>query len=734
MYNSRTMLKKIMQYGVIAIIILIPLLYTPWVLFPFMVGKAIVFQILVEILLVVWVVLALRDPRERPRPSVVTMLYLLYAAWLILASVLGINFERSFWSDPSRMTGIWTILHAVAFAMIVEHLARDHATRLLILKIIVGSGVVTAIVASLLQIYPPTQVFFDTWLVNKLFGTLGNPLLFAGYLVPIIFLSLWFAFHEINQLRRWVWRAVACLQIFSLLYAGSRGGFVGMLAGGIVIWGAIILGKGANRLKKNAIIALLAVVAVYAGTVYFVRVHPRMLPAPLERLTRFSTADITTSTRLLNWRIALRAARERPFFGWGHENYRDAFDRHFDPKLLKYSVYETVSDKPHNALLEILVASGIVGLLLYLFLIAAWAQRTYRSQGTYMPFALGAMAAYLGSNFFVFDSPSSLMLFGALLGLGGGLATTATTPEQRPWRLGALAAGTFALLALSPYGNFASLRPLYHASHAGEFSERNVVKWYEEAKLALGGQHPYHDEIRKILVQDFISWATSGKFPATYAPEALPLLRGAIDASARAHPEYTTWHFLAAQLAIAQFEENGDVGLIMAAKQELARARAIAPKHQALLLLAGRIALAERKPEEAVLELRRAVELAPDASEAHWFLSIALIVNGDELEALNEFETSQALGRSPNDTDEILLIADLYAKHKQYEKLISLFLQAVRMDPEHAGAWYARLAATYGLLGDEERAREYVREAVLRDPTLGAEAQKFLDELKAKKQ
>lgn len=729
------MLKNLLRWGTIVTIILIPLLYTPWVLFPFMVGKAIAFQVLVEILLIVWFILALRDPRERPQPSIVTMLYLLFVAWLILASVLGINFERSFWSDPSRMTGIWTILHAVAFAMMVEHLCREERFRSLVFKsLVIGATAVVAI-ALLGQVYSPTQELFGGEIFRaRVFGTLGNPLLFAGYLVPIIFITLHLAFTSTGLRARSIWGAVVGLQTVALLLAGSRSGFVGLILGALVVSILAFVSTRAKALRGRALTVTLLVAALYAAMVLASHYYPNATPSPIRKLARLSNVDITASTRLLNWQIALRAARERPVFGWGHENYRDAFDRHFDPRLLKYSVYETVSDKPHNAILEILVAGGVVGLLLYLCLLAAWAYRTYKSSGTYTPFALGAMAAYLGSNFFVFDSPSSLLVFAALLGLGAATPSQSDRVERFPWRLGALAAGTLALLVLSPYGNFASLKPLYHASHAGDFSRQNVVRWYSEAKLALGGEHPYHDEIRKILVQDFISWSTSDKFPATYAPEALPLLRGAIDASVRAHPEYATWHFLAAQLAIAQYEDNGDRNLILVAKEELARARAIAPKHQALFLLAGRIALAERKPDEAVAELRRAIELAPDASETHWFLAIALIVNSQAEEALKEFEMSQTLGRSPNDTDEILLVADLYAQYKQYEKLIPLFLKAVSMDPDHAGTWYARLAATYGLLGDDVRAREYVREAVLHDPTLGAEAQKFLDELKAKKQ
>ncbi len=750
-YRVNETLVGILRWGIVALIVAVPLFYAPWFLFPFVFGKAVLLHLGVELLLIVWLTLALRDKQYLPQPSLLVWAYLLFVSWMLLASALGINFERSFWSDPSRMTGLFTLMHVAALALMVERIA-GKAFQGVILEAVGASGTIVAALGFVLEFLARQGGGIYTGYQGRIVGTLGNPIYFAVYLVPLIFVTTLLAWPERSGIRDqglgisvWLWRGALAIQILALAFAGSRGGLIGLALGIVVALAILLVQKRRGKIWAQAGLVLGAFAIIFGGLFTVGRIAQDALPPQIQKLVLFSSADITTSTRLTNWRIAYRAWRARPWTGWGVENYRDAFDRHFDPSLLRFSLYEAVSDKPHNSFLEIVVAGGVIGFILYLAvvglvlgLLLAGARR-----GAMPPRAAalvgGAFAAYWGSGLFAFDSPSSLLVFGVLLGWVGsgkwevgmrnaecGMRTLEVGSSRA--RSVVLGGATVALLALSPFGNILPLRSLYHASEAGRYAERNAFKWFDEIKLALISPYPYRDEIRKLLTSDFLQWEAGGDFPATFAPQAYRVLRDAMQDSTKRHPEYFTWHFLLAQLAIASTEE-GNVDEVTTAREELAAAKAIAPRHQAAYMLGGRLALLEHDMDRAIQEMKTAIELDPFANQPHWFLALVYTAAGREGDAIREYEAARDLGKSFESRDEVLLIADLYAKQKDYPQLIRIFTDAVRVDPAHAADWYARLAATYGLMGEQDKAAEAAREAVAHDPAIGKEAQEFLQKL-----
>ena len=77
-------------------------------------------------------------------------------------------------------------------------------------------------------------------------------------------------------------------------------------------------------------------------------------------LTRTGTA------RIALWRVALQAIQERPFLGWGLENFSTAFTEYFNPCFGSISCgHEVWFDRSHNYFLDLLISGGVVAIVAF---------------------------------------------------------------------------------------------------------------------------------------------------------------------------------------------------------------------------------------------------------------------------------------------------------------------------------------------------------------------------------
>src|SRR3989344_9358696 len=98
---------------------LTPHIVSTSLLFPFIAGKAFFFRIIVEIIFGAWILLALFEPKYRPRRSALLIVLTAWFALITLAGLVGPNFYHSFWSNFERMEGIVSYLHLLAYFIIL---------------------------------------------------------------------------------------------------------------------------------------------------------------------------------------------------------------------------------------------------------------------------------------------------------------------------------------------------------------------------------------------------------------------------------------------------------------------------------------------------------------------------------------------------------------------------------------------------------------------------------------
>jgi tetratricopeptide (TPR) repeat protein len=75
----------------------------------------------------------------------------------------------------------------------------------------------------------------------------------------------------------------------------------------------------------------------------------------------------STEARPLVWQLSERAIADRPFLGWGGDNFERVYEQYYDNRVLeqKYGD-EAWFDRAHNVLVDQLVDNGLIGLFLYL--------------------------------------------------------------------------------------------------------------------------------------------------------------------------------------------------------------------------------------------------------------------------------------------------------------------------------------------------------------------------------
>jgi O-antigen ligase len=125
----------------------------------------------------------------------------------------------------------------------------------------------------------------------------------------------------ISTVRRWIYYAAIALGVFAIAVTFSRGGFVGLVAVGLVMWWF-------SRYKIRALLAFSLAVIVSGSMLLTV------LPAGyLERIeTMFDPSDGTRSERLYSWGLGWDMYLANPVVGVGPGNYPWRV-REFEPPL-----------------------------------------------------------------------------------------------------------------------------------------------------------------------------------------------------------------------------------------------------------------------------------------------------------------------------------------------------------------------------------------------------------------
>jgi len=353
-------------------------------LFPFIVGKYVWFRVSVDLALITFLLGLIFDSgaeqvlarvKEFSRSPLVWAVSA-FVFFVMLAVIFGFNPSYSFWSNFERGEGGLQMLHLYLFFLLLLTLFKDEKNWRIIfwcsivaafLMILYGvgagiKGVDGKAFGGIFQNFIGST--FDTQ-GFRFSGSIGNPAYVATYLIFIMFFTayLWVS----KYLKQWKsWRSI--LLIFSaivfavfFLLAATRGAVIGVLAAGAVA--LLYLGFNRKEWRKWTIGIAIVGVAFYGTLVHF-RGTKFVQALPVSRIFDISITTQTFQDRSYIWKMAWDGFKERPFFGWGPENFLQIFDQHFNIKYFSpQKGFGAWFDRAHSFIFDYLAETGVFGFL-----------------------------------------------------------------------------------------------------------------------------------------------------------------------------------------------------------------------------------------------------------------------------------------------------------------------------------------------------------------------------------
>ncbi|GEM_PF-1401172 len=744
------------KFGIYLAFIL-PLVFTSRTMHPWHFGKVILWQALVEILLVLGLIyfsfnkdLAQKQASGGAGKKIIKLnlldwLVLFFIFLQFISAVFGVNFNRSFWGDQQRIQGVFTWLHFGIFYLLLRQFftTKKDWQNLGIWILIIS------FISSFLAWFGKYLSFLDGVIVRgvRLSGMIGNPLFLASYLIIPAFLG--FAlFFVLDKNNRWRWPVllISVLNLTTLIFTRIRGAFVGLVGGIFVGWIAyLILGKS-WRTKKAVLISGLLFLIFLSGAYVFNLKNENLnkylsnnVPIMANILNIKPTAR-TASTRLMAWRVAFNSWQEKPIFGWGVENFQDAFDKHYNPEFLKYSLGETVWDKPHNYHLEVLATMGIIGLAAYLGIIIVlllYAVRIIKkdeNENKKLAFVIliGAIIAYLGQNSFGIESANPLQLWFWLIAFISFYYTLSREEiifynKKFLYRtIGWLALFFIIITPYLIYKNYTFYKSSVLMGDASDAAEiESLYLWQQKAPEVLQVKVPFLWEQAMFLTQDLSQFDGKGILKKeTLEPVAFQLA-DIFGEQIKNYPTSYVMRFWAGQLYgfMGEFIDNK---YFDKSEEIFRQAWDINRTRQSIPLMIAKNFLIQGRNKEGIAILEEVVASNDEFDEPHWFLGLALMQDEQPERGIEELAKGEGFGIGFNKGN-ILYLIDIYAERKNYEKIISLYEILIRQEPDNA-QYYASLAVAYASIDDEENVIINLNKAVELQPALAEEAKKFLQE------
>ncbi len=723
----------------------------PNMFFPFITGKNFAFRILIEILFGIYIILAIREPKYRPKSSYIMWALGAFILWMGLATIFSMDPVKSFWSNFERMEGYITLMHLFVYFVMVGAVVTVENWWNRLLQVSIAASVVMGLYALFQHVH---IIQISTQSGTRVDTTFGNAIYLAVYMLFNIFLTL---FMLVRQRRSTLMQALygvaLVLQVVALYYSQTRGAFYGVVGG--VIVAAIYTAWRARSpewqgLRKISLWSLGAI-AVVIVLVFSVRNSSFVKSSPtLNRMTSVSLNDATTRNRFVYiWPMALKGSVDSPktiALGWGQENFSYVFNKNYQPAMY---TQEQWFDRAHNQFLDWLVAGGFPAFLLYLslFLLMAWA--IIRSDYLSVPeqaVLLGLLAGYAFNNLTVFDDLVSSIYFFGLLALVHGLSRR----ELPNWMFLSKPVGDRGVAVVAPFvvvgvvfsiwllnvPGFAKAENLLNAivqqvpvsNGQGQVvgAPKDPKQNLAEFKVALGanvwpGTGLGTQEATEQLLQYSSSQAASQSVDPSVKKDTHDFAESAGLALNRQRK-----HDARLELFMGAFYDS--FGQYTQALQYLTQSLADSPRKQQIMFEVGVANLNSNNAQAAVPVLKKAFEEETSYKDARILYAASLFYTGDKQSAdklLIDGPKGDGFGSVLVDDPRMLQV---YTNTKQFDRIIGIWKNRVAADPKNAQI-HVGLAAAYFSQGDKEGAIGELQAAAKLDPNLAKQAESLVTQI-----
>ncbi len=476
--------------------------------------------------------------------------------------------------------------------------AGNHVNRRLFTSAVAVAALVSAGVGTVQFVVDPAA---------RVIGLLGNSSVLGSWAGLALVLLGW----QVLQDVRWLWVLGFVAAGWVLVLSASRGAWLGTAIALLAV--AAIRPRSARRPPWWVPLGLVAVLAVVA--LAFPGGQARIVGA-----TPF--AATTINGRLLLWSDTAGLLSGRSLLGVGPSGFVDAIGRFHTTDWAAVIGPYAPPDSPHNMVLQILVATGAIGLIVAIGLagtigLALWRARPWDAwQAAAITAAISALSAWQ----FTFTDPVTMTVL--LLIVGGAIATPSAAMPPAARTLGRALVGVWLVMALFLAGSALMAEGRLSSALTAGSPDTDAV-------IAAAETRPWDPDLAVRAGRALNQWAERGVAPADPAVQLLTRACGLLPGSTECLQALGDAQTLAGDPEVA--------GLT------LERALAAEPVNVDTILKLG-IASAEAGNARAAESwFQRASELRPTAAEPWQDLAALYRRLGREAEAARAEATAERL-------------------------------------------------------------------------------------------
>ena len=738
--NKNPLLATILKYAIYACAFM-PLIIFSQYISPFHFGKVVVFRSVVEAMLALYAVLVMMHREYRPRIDRFFLAFLAFAVAYSIATFTSVNVYQSFWGTLERMGGMYSFWHYFAFYVIITSILRTREEWLMFLKITVGVAVLSAFYG----FGQRTNIafFIGSGGRERIFGTIGNAALFAGYEILNVFLALIFGFTTPKKGERNIFFAAAAIMTLAVFMTVVRGSVLGISVGFIVFTG-LYFWETNSKLAKKALLALVVLAVIFAGFGLIFRNTSFVKNSPyLSRVTDFSLSSFTVQTRFWAWQAGLKGWSENPkkiIFGWGPENFNIPFSKYFNPKFFNGPGSETLFDRAHNMFVEILVTTGLLGFITYigLFVVIFRSLWQLKKKPEFRIPAIGLIAmtvAYIIHNSFIFDTSANFLVFFSVLGFIAWMNNPEPfrpDPARRPVSSG-LAVGTGIVLGIASLiviyqtnikttnANYATTRGII-AGWSNDFN--GAVQAYQQATAYdVAGKYEYRNRYAQFLLDYSSTGDTKPVNVQTAFKEAIALE----EKNAAENPSDYLPELYLSRLNIILGKDDPKSPYNDEALKHSMKALTYSETFVRTYYEIAQGYLNKGDLPIAISYFKKAVDLNPTVGISYWYLGSVEMQAGQTAQALADMDTAIKKDYRLTESD-YLNLASTYIKKNDFAHLVTIYEGLVKLQPTNA-QYIASLAVAYSKVGRIDDAVAAAHQAAQVDPSFETEARNFVQSL-----
>jgi tetratricopeptide (TPR) repeat protein len=375
------------------------------------------------------------------------------------------------------------------------------------------------------------------------------------------------------------------------------------------------------------------------------------------------------------------------------------------------SVTDKWLEKAHNQPLEFLATAGLIGLLSYLAVFAAvfWRLTRSRAKEPALFVSLGALfIAYFVQNFFLFDTPSTLVYLAVVLGLVSSLALNKEVyPNIKSKRLKLLQAlGLLVIGLLVVSFPWTTWQPWRAAKLGGAVLQRQLQGNGEQIFSLYQKGFALNTYVSEKLLREGQLYIT-GLLNARQISPDHPLIEFFI----KEHQKYLAAHPLSFRRYLGLgFIYLGaarvDPSFYPKAKEAFQKAQELAPRRPDAALALAEIYSGQGDPEGALNQIEAALELNPDYSRALWIKAQFLAASGKKdlaLEVIRQVSVRSLQWR------QVYTLRNL--DYQVWQELKEFFESKPERFPSQVD-YNLTLAVIYQRLGEPQKAQELAQKAL----------------------